>query len=468
MSTLVVGGGALPSTAVPSYAAANAEVVARLERLPVTRRLLLIRIIIGAATFFDAYTVLAIAFAMPQLVSEWKLTPSEVGFIISAGYVGQIFGAVIFGSLAEKIGRLKTLFFTIVLFVSMDVACLFAWSGAAMIAFRFLQGVGTGGEVPVASAYINEFIGAERRGRFFLLYEVIFPIGLMFAGMAGYFLVPIYGWKAMFIVGLVPSILMLPLRWFMPESPRWLASKGRIAEANAVVKQLEDDATRQGAILKEPVVRPLDPKSTAKSDWRELFGGMYLKRTLTIWALWVCAYMINNGLITWLPTLYNSVFKLPLQTSLAYGWMTSGVGVIASIICALMIDKVGRKPWYSTAFLLAVVPLLTLAWLGAKSPIEVLVLATATYAILQTVTFSLYLYSAELYPTRLRAVGGGIGSAWLRAGSALGPLVVGFIFGGYGIQYVFVAFAAVAVIGGLITITFAIETRGRVLEELSP
>jgi MFS transporter, putative metabolite:H+ symporter len=179
---------------------------------------MLLRIIVGIATFFDAYTVLAIAFAMPQLVSEWRLTPTEVSMIISAGYVGQLFGAVLFGSLAEKIGRLKTLFITIILFASMDVACLFAWSGAAMMAFRFLQGVGTGGEVPVASAYINEFIGAEKRGRFFLLYEVIFPIGLMFAGMAGFFLVPIYGWKAMFIVGLVPSILTIPLRWFMPES----------------------------------------------------------------------------------------------------------------------------------------------------------------------------------------------------------------------------------------------------------
>src|ERR1700720_4425010 len=84
--------------------------------------------------------------------------------------------------------------------------------------------------------------------RFFLLYEVIFPIGLMFAGMAGYFLVPIYGWKAMFIVGLIPSVLTIPLRWLMPESPRWLASKGRTAEADAVVKLLEDSATRRGVI----------------------------------------------------------------------------------------------------------------------------------------------------------------------------------------------------------------------------
>ena len=341
----------LRAATAPSHAAANAELIARLERLPITPRLMLLRVIVGIATFFDAYTVLAIAFAMPQLVSEWKLTSTEVGMIISAGYVGQLFGAVLFGSLAEKIGRLKTLFITIVLFVSMDIACLFAWSAASMMVFRFLQGVGTGGEVPVASAYINEFIGAEKRGRFFLLYEVIFPIGLMFAGMAGYFLVPIYGWKAMFIVGLIPSVLTIPLRWFMPESPRWLASKGRTAEADAVVKRLEDNATRRGVVLREPVVRPLDSRATARSDWRELFKGIYLKRTFMIWGLWVCVYMINNGLITWLPTLYKQVFQLPLQTSLAYGWITSGVGVVASIICALLIDKVGRKPWYATAFL---------------------------------------------------------------------------------------------------------------------
>jgi putative MFS transporter len=468
MSTLVAKRAALRTASAPLHAAANAELIARLERLPITPRLMLLRVIVGIATFFDAYTVLAIAFAMPQLVSEWKLTSTEVGMIISAGYVGQLFGAVLFGSLAEKIGRLKTLLVTIVLFVSMDMACLFAWSAASMMLFRFLQGVGTGGEVPVASAYINEFIGAEKRGRFFLLYEVIFPIGLMFAGMAGYFLVPIYGWKAMFIVGLIPSVLTIPLRWLMPESPRWLASKGRTAEAHAVVKLLEDNATRRGLVLREPVVRPLDSRATARSDWRELFKGIYLKRTFMIWGLWVCVYMINNGLITWLPTLYKQVFQLPLQTSLAYGWITSGVGVVASIICALLIDKVGRKPWYATAFLVGTVPLLILTWLGATSATEVLILVTATYAVLQTIAFSLYLYSAELYPTRLRAVGTGFGSAWLRAGSSIGPIMVGWIVGDFGIRYVFTALAAVALVGGLATLLFAIETKGRVLEELSP
>src|SRR6185312_13833317 len=190
-------------------------------------------------------------------------------------------GALGFGYLAERIGRLPTLLITIVLFVSMDIACLFAFNGASMMVFRFLQGIGTGGEVPVASAYINEFIGAKKRGRFFLLYEVIFPVGLLFAGLA------------LFIVGLVPAVLMIPLRVLMPESPRWLASKGRIEKADKVVSMLEREAVKEGKTLTEPVVRPIDPKATARSDWRELFQGLYLKRTLMIWALWITVYTIN-------------------------------------------------------------------------------------------------------------------------------------------------------------------------------
>ncbi len=325
-----------------------------------------------------------------------------------------------------------------------------------MLIFRFFQGIGTGGEVPVASAYINEFIGAKKRGRFFLLYELIFPIGLLFAGLAGYFLVPLYGWRALFIVGLVPAVLMIPMRIFMPESPRWLASKGRIEKADKVVSMLEREAVKEGKPLPEPVVRPVDPKATARSDWRELFQGIYLKRTLMIWALWITVYTINNGLVTWLPTLYRQVFKLPLDTSLLYGWITSAVGVVASLLCALYIDKVGRKRWYAAAFFLATVPLVVLTALGATTATQVVILAPIAYAILQTVAFSLYLYSAELYPTRLRA------------GSSIGPVLVGFIVAGVGIRYVFLAFAAIALIGGLVTTRFGIETKGKVLEELSP
>ncbi|CDN58050.1 MFS transporter, aromatic acid:H+ symporter (AAHS) family (plasmid) [Neorhizobium galegae bv. officinalis bv. officinalis str. HAMBI 1141] len=453
---------AAPSPAVDT----QAEISARLERLPVTREVFWARNIVGAATFFDGYTVIAIAYAMPVLVREWGLTPGQTGMILSMGYLGQLIGAICFGWLAERIGRLKVLLFTILLFVSMDVACLFAAGAGMMMALRFIQGIGTGGEVPVASAYINELISSKGRGRFFLLYEVMFLLGLVGAGLIGYFMVPAYGWKAMFVVGLIPAVLMIPLRWFLNESPRWLAANGRYEEADRIVTTLENSARAAGKELPEPKI--IAAPVGRRSDWRELFQGIYLKRTLSIWAMWFCAYMVANGTITWLPTLYRQTFNLPLETSILYGFITSVGGVIAAVICALLIDKVGRKRWYTGALLIAPVPLVILAWLGATSATQVLILAGLAYAIVQTVTFSLYLYSAEIYPTRLRAIGTGTGSAWLRLGSSAGPIAVGWVMSSMGIQYVFGAFAAILLVGALVTAFFAVETKGQVLEELSP
>lgn len=444
----------------------QADIGSRIERLPITRPVFWTRNIIGAATFFDGYTVICIAYAMPVLVKEWNLTPQEVGMILSFGYVGQLIGAIFFGWLAERIGRIRVLIASIILFVSMDAACLFAWSATSMILFRFLQGIGTGGEVPVASAYINEFIGAKGRGRFFLLYEVMFLFGLVGAGGIGYMLVPVFGWKAMFLVGLVPSSIMMVFSWFMAESPRWLASKGRWNEADEIVSRLELSAIKHGQDLPEP--KPVPTVLKEKAGWRDLFKGIYRTRTLTIWALWFCSYVVANGMITWLPTLYRQTFKLTLDTSLAYGFITSVAGVAASVVCALLIDKVGRKRWYAWALFLATLPLLVLAALGATSAIQVLVLGALAYAIVQTVTFSLYLYSAELYPTRMRAIGTGVGSAWLRLGSSAGPLIVGSVIAGWGIQWVFAIFAGFLFFGGLVTAFFAIETKGKALEELSP
>jgi putative MFS transporter len=220
--------------------------------------------------------------------------------------------------------------------------------------------------------------------------------------------------------------------------------------------------------LAEPTPVAVTSERGAESNWRELFKGIYLKRTLMIWTLWFCAYLVANGTITWLPTLYRETFKLPLATSLQYGFLTSLGGVIAALICALLIDQVGRKRWYALAFLAATAPLLALMAVGAASAEQVLLLAGLAYAIVQTITFSLYLYSAELYPTRLRAIGTGLGSAWLRLGSSAGPMLVGWVIAELGVQYVFGLFAFVLFVAAVVTALFAVETKGRVLEELSP
>jgi putative MFS transporter len=447
----------------------SSRLIARLERLPMTRPVIWARGCVGMATFFDGYTTIAIAYAMPILAHAWHLTPATTAAIISSGYFGQLIGAVVFGWLAERIGRLPVLALAIGIFAAMSCACIFAWSAPSLMLFRFLQGIGTGGEVPVASAYVNELTGAKKRGRFFLLYELLFLVGLTSAGGIGLALVPAFGWKSMFIVGIVPVALTIPLRFFLAESPRWLISRGRIADAARIIASLEQSAMRSGKALPPPapatgVVAVAKPVGSFK----ELFGPLYGPRTLLLWAMWFGVYLINNGLITWLPTLYKTVFNLSVSQSIGYGFIMTGVALIASLVCALAIDRVGRRRWYLGALFFSVVPMSALYIQGATSALAVLVLATPAFAALQTVTYSLYLYSGELYPTRLRALGAGLGSAWLRLGSMAGPWVIGLIMSGGLVAPVFLVFAGAAAGTGLLVLWRAPETAGKSLETLSP
>jgi putative MFS transporter len=447
---------------------AQTMLIARLERLPMTRLHVMARLIVGCATFFDGYTSLTIAYALPVLVREWSMTTQSAGYIISVGYLGQLCGALFFGWLAERQGRLRVTTMTVAVYSLMNLFCVFAWSPLSLGLFRFIQGIGVGGEVPVAGTYINELSTARGRGRFFLLYEIVFGVGLTAAGVLGYLLVPVLGWQVMFYIGIIPVVLIAPLRLLLPESPRWLISQGRLAEAEATIVRMEDLCKRRGVHLLPPIPIEWRPVVADSSAWRELFSKMYRARTFMLWGLWLSSYLVINGMVTWLPTLYRSVFDLPLSTSLAYGFTMTGISTCVGVVCALNIDRVGRRRWFTLAFFCGVFPLLVLAISGAKSAVEVLVFATATYAIIQTITVSLYLYTGELYPTRIRAIGTAFGSAWLRLGSAIGPAMVGLIVAHYSIDLVFLTFAVVLCIGGLICFRFSLESKGRILEELSP
>src|SRR5713226_4578574 len=132
------------------------DIVARLERLPTSWWQVKARIIIGVATFFDAFDALAIASVLPAIVPMWKLTPPQIGFLISAGFLGQLLGALFFGWVAEKYGRMTGMIWSIATFAVMSFVCAFAWDYESLLAFRLVQGFGLGGEVPIAAVYISE------------------------------------------------------------------------------------------------------------------------------------------------------------------------------------------------------------------------------------------------------------------------------------------------------------------------
>jgi putative MFS transporter len=443
-----------------------AEIVARIERLPVTGWHVKARIIVGTATFFDAYDSLTIAYVLPVVIGLWHIPQGDIGLLISAGNAGQLVGALCFGWIADRIGRLRALVLGIGLFALGSLACAFAYDFTSLFTLRTIEGIGLGGEVPVAAAYIGEMAKARGRGFFFLIYEGIFGIGLFAAALLGVWMVPRFGWQSMFIVGAVPALLALVLRQMLPESARWLADKGRLREADQIVSELEKDTERRGKALPPPVPVPMSERVSA--PWSELFSRFYRGRTFTVWVLWFCAYFVSYGLSSWLPTLYRFQFKLDLQTSLIYGMITVACGLVGTLGVAFWVDKTGRKAWFIIAFIGSATPLWILWYFGVHSPETLVFWASVAYFFTGSNSNLCYLYTAEIYPTRLRARGTATATAWLRLGSTIGPGVVGYIIGGYGLNMVFALFGTVAVIGALTAATFAIEAKERVLEEVSP
>ena len=452
--------------AVQSAKADAAGLVARIENAPFSRWHARVRIIVGSATFFDAFDALSLAFALPVLIRLWSITPAQSGLLISSSYIGQIAGALVFSWLAEKYGRIRSAAAAVALMSVMGLGCALAGDFATLFAFRFIQGIGIGGEMPVAAAYISEVSKARGRGKFFMLYELIFPIGLMAAGQIGALVVPVFGWQVMFLLGGIPGLIVTFLLLRLPESPRWLISKGRISEAERIVQQME--ATTGGvAEAPTPPPVPAKPAHAERSRWREILGGTYRSRTLIVWTLWAMSYFITNSLNNWMPSLYNTVYKLGLRESLRAASMTNVAQVIVLLVCAFCIDRTGRRNWAVASFIGGGALLAILGFGGAQNVTTVMILATLSYGIVGSINAVLYLYTPEIYPTRMRAIGTGLATAWLRLASAVGPAVVGLMVGASGINSVFIMFAVTAVIGA-VAATRMIETRTRRLEEIAP
>jgi MFS transporter, putative metabolite:H+ symporter len=450
-----------------SQAATPEHILARIERLPLSAWQIRTRLIVGTATFFDAFDALAITYVLPAVVPAWKLTPAEISWLISAGFLGQLIGAVAGGAVAERIGRRPMIVAAVLWFGLLSFACGWAWSYQSLLVLRLLQGLGLGAEVPVAATYISELAKAKGRGRFVLLFELVFPIGLVAVAVMGRSIVPV-GWQYLFVVGGLPALFALVMMRHLPESPRWLASRGRLDEAAAAMALIEQK-------VQATTGKPLPPVEAAPraviakhGNWMELFGKAYRRRTLVIWVAWFATYFANYGLTTWMPTIYRTVFMLSLEDALDYALITQAAGLLTSFACALLIDRVGRRVWFAMAFAGAAAALLTLWWIGPGSAERILAFAILTNLCISTLSLALYLYTAELYPTRIRALGTATGTAWLRLASIFGPQVFGNTVGSGNIGVAFLVFGLVALGACVVVALFATETKARVLEEISP
>ncbi|KVH77594.1 MFS transporter [Burkholderia ubonensis] len=466
MSTFdnVVAGRAAMDTAATTPGA----IIARLERLPANAMQIRARVLIGAATFFDGFDVITIAATLPLLIHKWGLSPNQVGLLIASGAIGQLIGAFLFPALAEKHGRVKAIAWSSAVIGVTSIACGFAPTFEVFVLLRILQGLGLGGELPVAATYINEITRAHGRGRFVLLYEIVFPIGLLVSMALGAWLVPRFGWEIMYFVGGMPLVLALVLTRLVPESPRWLASRGRLPEAGQALGVFE--ASVKGPLTPAPVTQAAAfdemVRQHPKRRMIDLFSAAYRKRTLAVATLWATCGFIQYGLSTWLPTIYKNFYHAPLQLALNLAVIGSVMGVLGSLASALLVDRLGRKPVIVWSFVLCA---LSLALAGVYHAASVYVVATfcsLSLGLMASGFITAYVYTPEQYPTSIRASGCGLGSAWLKIASFVAPMVVPHAIIGGDLSPAFYLLGVVPLIAAVTVHFVGIETKGKVLEAL--
>ncbi|SDJ38304.1 MFS transporter [Streptomyces indicus] len=460
-----------PDASPGAPAAGAASIGARFERLPLCRWHVTVRLIVGVVTFFEAFDQLLIAYALPQLRTEWHLTTTNTTALMTVGSIGMLIGAVASGRLADRFGRVRVIAACIAVSSLCNLLLTLCTSPEPFMAVRFVQGLAIGGEVPVAATFIAEITRSHKRGRFVLLYELVFPAGLTAGALLAAWLVPLLGWRWMFALAAIPGVLCYVVLKYVPESPRWLAEHGRHEDALRTMAAIEADVERiTGRPLPapEPATAAVSPAPAGRGGLRELFSGRYRKRTLVIGVLWFTGYFVNYGITSWLPTIYDSRFGLDLSTALLYSTVTSCAGLLGCLVVALTVDRAGRRKVITVCMASAALCLLLLGLFSGGSANAVLLWTSLAAVFFFGSNICLYVYSPELFPTRMRALGSSVGGAMNRLGIILGPIVVGAIYAGGALGSVFITLAAVAVIGSLTAGFGAEETSGRKLEEIAP
>ena len=278
----------------------------RLDRLPFNKAHRKLLVASGIGWAFDAMDVGLVSFVVAAIAADphFNLTPTEKSWVLSIGFVGMAIGAALGGFVADRVGRKTVFSATLVIFGLANGGMALSWSLAALLIARLIIGLGLGAELPVASTLVSEFSPTKQRGRMTVLLESFWAVGWIVAACIGYFVIPNtgdWGWRWALLIGALPLLYAIVTRVHIPESVRFLESKGREDEAEQAVRYFE----QAGGI--EPVASPKG-KPLPKINTRELFGKKCIARTAAIWATWFFVNFSYYGAFTWMPSLLADQF----------------------------------------------------------------------------------------------------------------------------------------------------------------
>ncbi len=454
-----------------------ATIAARLDRLPLTRTIWRLVTLISIGGAFEFYDIFLAAYIAPGLNAGGVFKGSTLGlfgiggmgFFIFCSFMGMFLGCMAFGPVADRFGR-RSIFVTALLWYSAATAVMAFQSTAAGVDFwRFIASIGVGLEQVTIDTYLPELVPPAHRGKAFAYYQLIAFSVVPVVALLGWLWVPqtifgLEGWRWVTLVGSGGAVLAWWLRRGLPESPRWLAIHGRMAEADLVVSELEAAIVKEtGQPLPAPVSRPVIATSGA-SGLADLFRPTYRSRTLVMSIFNLVQTIGFYGFASWVPTLLIAC-GIRITTSLQYSFIIALAAPLGPLVGMFVADKVERK-WQLVA---AGVTIGTFMFLFAHQTLPAILIACGVVVTLANnwMSFAFHNYQAELFPTRIRGRAVGFVYGWSRLSAAFAGLAIGWILkqGGTPAVALFIGAAMtimVITIGG-----FGPRTRGRSLEDIS-
>jgi putative MFS transporter len=418
----------------------------------------------GIGWAMDAMDVGLMSFVVVRLAQVWELTNQQRSVILSMGFAGMAVGASVGGLLADRFGRRQIFALTLLVYGLATGASALAQSVAILVALRFVVGLGLGAELPVASTLVSEFSPPRIRGRMVVWLEAFWAVGWTLAALIGFYVVPNgdTGWRWALAIGAVPAVYAVWVRRDLPESVRFLLSRGKVKAAERIVERFERSA---GAGHRTPVtdllpvaeVEAKAPRVRLAALWSD---GM-AKRTTAIWLVWFCVNFSYYGAFTWLPSLLVAD-GFTITQSLRYTLIITLAQLPGYACSAFAIEKWGRRVTLAVFLVGSAAAAGVFAQVGTPGAIIAAGMMLSFFIL--GAWGALYAVTPEIYPTALRGTGAGWAAGFGRIASILAPLTPPFVLAHAGTGTLFALFAAVFAIGAAGALLLP-EMKGKVLAD---
>ena len=448
------------------------SLTARLDRLTLSRPHYKLLLIGGLGYSFDGMDGAVVAFLLPRIQELWGLSNASLGLVGSAAPLGFFFGAILSGWMGDRFGRKKVMLWALAFYCLMSVVAAMAPNFEIFLIARIFAGLGAGAESVIIAPFLSEFIPPKRRGWFIGTLAGFFSFGFVGAALIGRFVVPMGedGWRWAQVITAIPILLLLWWRRSLPESPRFLISRGRIAEATEVVDRFEQSVVKATGKQLAPLtagneeITKHEQKINIWNALKFMWSRAMRRRTAVIWLIWFVITFSYYGFFSWIPTLLVGR-GITVTKSFEYSIIIYLAQIPGYFSAAWLNDRIDRK---NTIALYLTGSALSAFWLSQSNDSGMILVAAATLSFFLNGTYAgVYAYTPELFPTWMRATGVGLASAVGRIGSILAPSIIGIFSVALGFGGVFVMTTVVLTIGVLGVVIFGASTAGKSLEDIN-